>query len=314
MVVRDLWVGADVRWSGPETVNRGVPLHPGDRAVVVDAGRHHVTSFSTLYVPVGTRPPRPGRGVTIRLAEGDEVTVPRKRLELVPPNHPLRPEPDGEQAAWWLDQLEPWGEQGTLVSSLVPSTLPAVCQVLHPWSDPDDEPISWRAAARQLGFRSVTDLDRTREMYSIPAAEAAGLSASPGQLDTFTAGALVEVLASATTTPDDVFVAVWQGWGNAPAQRFPGAAHLETQGRGHFLLRGPLTGALSSVAVAGPEQPAAGLWWPADRTWFVATEIEFEWTFVAGSSKLIESLRTDDRLEVTSTSFDAPANLAAEPA
>lgn len=45
---------------------------------------------------------------------------------LVPPDHPLRPEPDGEQAAWWLDQLEPWGEHSTLVNSLVPATLPAV--------------------------------------------------------------------------------------------------------------------------------------------------------------------------------------------
>lgn len=314
MVVRDLWVGADVRWSGPEAVRSGVPLHPGDRAVVVDAGRHHVTWFSSLYVPVGTRPPRPGRGVTIRLAEGDEVTVSRKHLELAPPDHPLGPEPDDGQADWWLDQLEPWGEQGISVSSLIPSTLPAACQVLHPWSDSDDEPISWRAAAQQLGFRSVTDLDRTREMHSIPAAEAAGLSASPGQLDTFTAGALIEVLANATTTPDDAFVAIWEGWGNVPGQRFPGAAHLKTQGRGHFLLRGPLTGALSSVAVAGRDQPATGLWWPADRAWFVATEVEFEWTFVAGRPTLIDRVLTDDRIEAAAISFDAPADLAVEPA
>lgn len=314
MVVRDLWLGADVRWSGPETVRGGVRLRPGDRAVVVDAGRHHVTSFSSLYVPVGTRPPRPGRGVTIRLAGGDETTVPRKHLELVPPLHPLRPEPDGDQAAWWLDQLETWGEQGIPVSSLVPSTLPAACQVLHRWLDPDGEPMSWRAAARQLGFGSVTDLDRTRDRDAIPAAEAAGLATSPGQLDTFTAGALIEVLATATTTPDDVFVAIWEGWGDVPAQRFPGAAHLETQGRGHFLLRGPLTGALSPVSVGGTEQPAAGLWWPADRSWFVATEIDFEWTFVAGSSTLIDRLVADDRIEVAPVSFYAPANLAAEPA
>jgi hypothetical protein len=117
-----------------------------------------------LYHHAGTRPPRPSRGVRIRLTSGDEVTVPRKHLELVPPDHPLSPEPDGTQAAWWLEQLEPWGEHDLSVSSLVPSGLPAVCQVLHPWWGTDAEPISWRSAASQLGFASVTDFDRSREM------------------------------------------------------------------------------------------------------------------------------------------------------
>jgi hypothetical protein len=313
LVVRDLWAGADVRWAGPETTRKGVRLRPGERAVVTDAGRHHVTSFGSLYSPAGTRPPRPGRGVRIRLASGDEVTVPRKHLELIPPDHPLTPEPDGTQAAWWLEQLAPWGEQGLPVSSLVPASLAAVCQVLHPWWGSGPEPISWRAAASQLGFASVTDFDRSREVFSIPAAQEAGLSASCGELDAGVASAFVDLLTDATTTPDNVFVAVWDGWGDVPAQRFPGAAHLDTEGRGHFLLRGPLTGVLSSVAASNIDRPAAGLWWPADRAWFVATEIDFEWTFVAGTQTLMQSMLDDERLEVASTSFDAPANRAFEP-
>ena len=311
-MVGDLWAGADVRWKGPETVRRGVRLHPGDRAVVTDAGRHHVPSFQ-VYATGGTRPPRPGRGVTIRLAGGAEVAVPRQHLELVPPDHPLTPEPDGTLAAWWLEQLDPWGQQGVPVSSLVPSSLPAVCQVLHPWWGTDPAPISWRAAATQLGFRSITDFDSSREMSCIPAAQDAGLWAPCGELDTFTVRALIDILTGATTTPDDVFVGVWEGWGDVPAQRFPGAARLDTPGRGHFLLRGPLTGVLSSVAVSIGDRPAAGLWWPADRAWFVATEIDFEWTFVAGDPTLMESLFADDRLEVAPTAFDAAANRAAEP-
>jgi hypothetical protein len=313
LVVRDLWAGADVQWAGPETTRKGVRLRPGERAVVTDAGRHHVTSFGSLYSPAWARPPRLGRVVRIRLASGDEVMVPREHLELVPPDHPLTPEPDGTQAAWWLEQLDPWGEKGLPVSSLVPANLAAVCQLLHPWWGSGPEPISWRAAAAQLGFASVTDFDSSREMFSIPAAQEAGLSASCGELDAGVASALVDLLAEATTTPDDVFVAVWDGWGDVPVQRFPGAAHLDTEGRGHFLLRGPLTGVLSSVAASNNDRPAAGLWWPADRAWFVATEIDFEWTFVSGDPTLMEGLRADERLEVASTSFDAPANRAAEP-
>ncbi len=313
MVVRDLWAGADVRWSGPEAVRRGVRLHPDDRAVVVDPGRHRVGSFSSLYHPAGTRPPRPRRGVTIRLAEGGEVTVARKHLELIAPDHPLAPEPDGTPAAWWLEQLEPWGREALPVSSLVPSGFRSVCQVLHPWWGPDAVPTSWRSLARQLDFPSVTALDATREMFSIRAAEDAGYSSSPGEPDMGTAETLVEILAGHTTSPEDAFVAVWEGWGDVPPQRFPGAARLDTQARGHFLLRGPLAGVLRSVDVSSYDRPAAGLWWPADRAWFAATEIEFEWTFVAGDQALIDRLLTDDRLEVAQTTFDAAANLAAEP-
>ncbi|HEV2811036.1 MAG TPA: hypothetical protein VGV93_11660 [Acidimicrobiales bacterium] len=127
------------------------------------------------------------------------------------------------------------------------------------------------------------------------------------------AATLVDVLSEGTTTPDDVFVAVWEGWGDVPTQRFPGAAHLDTQARRHFLLRGPLGGVLTSVAASHHHRSAAGLWWPADRAWFVSTEIDFEWTFVAGSDELVDRLIDEERLEAARTTFDAAANRAAQP-
>jgi hypothetical protein len=96
-------------------------------------------------------------------------------------------------------------------------------------------------------------------------------------------------------------------------QRFPGAARIGTPNRGHFLLRGPLVGVLSSVAASGHRQSTSGLWWPADRAWFVATEIDHEWTFVAGQQSLIDQLQADRRLEVVTTALDAPAGDAIEP-
>ena len=269
MLTRDLWPGADVRWIGPDTERHGVRLRPGDLGVVVDAGRHQVTSFSAMHDVEGARRPRPGRGVTVRLAGRATVSVPRKHLKLVAPDHPLAPEPDGTLADWWLQQLRPWGRQGIPVDAFVPSSFAAVGQVLHP--------------------------------------------ASPGELDQTMAAALVDVLTEATTTPDDVFVAVWEGWGDVPPQRFPGAARLDIPGRGHFLLRGPLRGVLASVAASVHDRLAAGLWWPADRAWFVSTEIDFEWTFVAGTDEVVDRLIDDDRLEVARTAFDAAANQAGEP-
>jgi hypothetical protein len=317
-VERDLWDGAKVRWVGAAAEVDGVRLEPGDRAVVVDAGRHHVTSLRLLTRSARPAATREAHGVMIWLVGGAEVTVARANLKVVAPEHPLAPEPDRTHASWWLEQLQPWGRQGVPVNSLVPANLPAVCQILHPWWGRASEPVRWRQLAQQHGFGGVRELDESRgqdptRADTIPAATQAGLQAGTGELDQLTAVALVDVLAGHTTTPDDVFVAVWVGWGDMARQWFPGAAHVETQGRGHFLLRGPLSGVLTSVRESPIHQPAAGLWWPADRAWFVATEIDFEWTFVAGSDQLAQRLLTDDRLEVARVSFDAPANCAADP-
>jgi hypothetical protein len=311
VVERDLWNGADVRWVGPETSRAGIALRPGDRAVVIDAGRHHVTSFGSLYAASGTKRPRPGRGVTVRLHGGTEVTVPRRHLELLPPGHPLTPEPDGGHAAWWLHQLDDWGPEGVPVSAFVPASLPAVCQVLHPWFGSDGEPIRWHTLADDPGVAELGKRSQTRDGLVHAFATQSGLGGNAGELDAVTAAGLVDVLGRSTTTPDDVFVAVWEGWGDVPPQRFPGAARLNTPSRGHFLLRGPLTGVLVSVTASGFDRPTAGLWWPADLAWFVATEIDLEWTFVAGDTELVERLLDDERLEVIRTTFDAPANHAA---
>jgi hypothetical protein len=40
------------------------------------------------------------------------------------------------------------------------------------------------------------------------------------------------------------------------------------------------------------------IWWPDDRAWFVATEVDYAWTYVAGPRRLADALLSDDRLEV----------------
>ncbi len=123
--------------------------------LVLDAGRHQMTSLSALSAATGRWPPRPGRSVTIRLADGAQVAVPRQYLELVAPDHPLLPEPDGARAGWWLEQLDPWDRTGSPVSSFVPSSFPAVRQVLHRWRAPIGEPIRWRTLAEHPGIAEL---------------------------------------------------------------------------------------------------------------------------------------------------------------
>jgi len=55
------------------------------------------------------------------------------------------------------------------------------------------------------------------------------------------------------------------------------------------------------------EDQSPNLWWPDDRAWFVATDIDYAWTYIGGSTELIDQLLADDRLEVL------PARLTEKP-
>lgn len=300
------WTGADVVWSGPAFTEGEHRVARGDRAVVVDAGRHHVSSFGMLAR--GRR--RARRGVVIRVGDEVDVEVDPRHLELVAPDHPLRPEPDGEVATWWLDHLEPYAMPLT-VASFVPRSFGSVVRVLHPWRDPDGQPAPWEQVAADVGYGHVAQLDRRFGAIMIGEADAPAGYDEPemGGLWHDTAEVMVELLGDATSTPDDVFVAVWEGWGDTPPARFPGAARLPTHARGHFLLRGPLRGVLESVsATTAGARPAAGIWWPADCTWFVHSEIDFPWTFVAGDSDLARTIHQHPALETQATHHDGSAN------
>ena len=50
-------------------------------------------------------------------------------------------------------------------------------------------------------------------------------------------------------------------------------------------MRGPIDLAAVNLAEE-PSEQSASLWWPADRAWFVATDIDLVTTFVGGSRGL----------------------------
>jgi len=46
------------------------------------------------------------------------------------------------------------------------------------------------------------------------------------------------------------------------------------------------------------------LWWPDDRSWCVATEIDLPWTYVGGAEAVIEDILDDPRLAAAPMSLD----------
>ena len=82
---------------------------------------------------------------------------------------------------------------------------------------------------------------------------------------------------------------------NAPPD-YRTAPRVEIPHRKYFLYHGNIDGAI--VLDRDSTLPLmANMWWPEDRAWFVATEIDFAWTFVGGTRELIDRVLKDSRLE-----------------
>ena len=140
---------------------------------------------------------------------------------------------------------------------------------------------------------------------------------------------LVEHLAVATTTRDECYFAVWEGFGiGVTVVRFDAGTSaaekrewwarqprppawksreptLELPDRRYHVFRGPIEGATTSLSGSPIGFQSANLWWPADHAWCVATEIDFAWTIVGGSRSCIDAILRDPRLRATETTSGA---------
>lgn len=153
-----------------------------------------------------------------------------------------------------------------------------------------------------------------------------------GNLDADDVDALVPLLASATGAPDRCHYALWDGWGWvhrgsitawAPGQDSDGAASVEQAldgamrpvwtfaaacpvepwwgGRDMILFDGPVD-AVGTIGHAMPFQTAIERqcpqwWWPDDRAWFVGSEIDHAWTYVAGPRSLVDQILASPQWE-----------------
>src|SRR5262249_14090550 len=118
-------------------------------------------------------------------------------------------------------------------------------------------------------------------------------------------------LRSATSTPDRCWFCVWNGWGwlhvsdgaiaglagEPPGwrdllveieQMTASAPLVGDQHREYHLLSGPIDAVVDSSPRALGYYQAPSLWWPDDRAWIVASGIDHWWTYMGGTTSVIE--------------------------
>jgi len=123
-----------------------------------------------------------------------------------------------------------------------------------------------------------------------------------GKLPVEQLAAVAGILAGHTAAPEDCIAGLWEGWGWISMSR----PRLELPGRGYLLF---------GCAVREFEDPDWGarsgwdslygrFWgqtpnqlWPEDRSWFLASEVDFDSTLIGGSLALVAELLAHPALE-----------------
>jgi hypothetical protein len=204
--------------------------------------------------------------------------------------------------ARWIEDSAPKYDWAT-VGAIMPEGFDAYARVLHPayrrTGPYEQEPVSWAEVAAMTG-RAIHPLAQFAKIAGIEDLNGRpewGERPDEGDLPREVALPLQRILGSFTEHADGCWFCMWVGWGDLDLlegydeDSYP---HVKMPGREYLLVHGPLT-MLTEVGANGGNDPS--IWWPDDRAWCVATEIDLDSTYVGGSAECIAALMADPALE-----------------
>ncbi|TQS43982.1 hypothetical protein [Cryptosporangium phraense] len=195
--------------------------------------------------------------------------------------------------AAWIETTLAAAPPGT-VAAMVPSVFAAYARVLPPTYAPDDEARHrWSEIAASRGVTLGEDV----RFDDLVAGDGRWGRPSDGGLDARETALLSDVLARFTDTPEEAFFCLWEGFGLDETEAWKDrSTRVRAPHRNYHLLSGPVSAAAS---LPDPiEWRCASLWWPADRSWLVATDIDGYLTYVGGPGAAIEALVEHEDLDV----------------
>jgi hypothetical protein len=246
---------------------------------------------------------------------------------------------DVHQADWIASRLAPW--QGVYpITIVIPDGFEAYARVLHPVDVPDDggSLVRWADVAAWSGLPLRADAQF--HSIALPPFDPGrpypfdGQSPRTGTLLTEDASALAAIARGWTSTPDDCWFCVGDGFGwdgdsvtavftadgEPPAEvvkeprQDPVPAQIRAgprvglPNREYLLYRGPGEDVTATATLNHAWGQCASLWWPADHAWCVASDVDLPWTYVGGPRGLIDAILADDLIEALPASPDDPVS------
>ena len=221
---------------------------------------------------------------------------------------------DVSEAAWIEESLSDFAK----VRSLLPGGLAAYARVFHPayLDHRQEQPVRWSTVASwtgrtvhpQMQFERIANLSEdTGALYKDPPW---GSLPQHGSIPENESRTLVDVLTEFTTTPGDCRFCLWEGYGYLDQRLYKARSRVKTPGRDYLLFRGAIDAFMSFLNRDGPfwgDSP--NIWWPKDRAWCVATDIDLFDTYVGGTKECIEALLSNPDLETLPASLDADVSI-----
>jgi len=227
-------------------------------------------------------------------------------------------------ADWISNRLHPFDQHDA--GSVIPAGFAAYARILHPawrWETDGALKIRWGMISEWTGrvVHPQVQFHELSQSWARPGILHGRSVDLPheGSLPADDLVALTEILADDSDTPDHCWFCLWDGYGcvnagraftplvsNAGDERehhlpqvIPATVlagpRVRLPARDYLLYHGPLT--VASAFCSYPSYQSPNLWWPDDRTWCVASEIDLSSTYVGGSARLIKRILADQRLE-----------------
>jgi hypothetical protein len=230
-----------------------------------------------------------------------------------------------ENADWIASRLHPFKAYD--VGAVVPTGFAAYARILHPAFTRERE-VRWAEVARWSGRVIHPEVQFHALVPPLPldaiGTEPFNFPPRIGVLPESHVRTLAELLSGHTTTKDKCWFCLWDGYGyfnegaiavfrayrDSLAGRFarwrhehvrasfrrarrrviPGRRVTPNPQRSYLLFRG-------SVNQAPGWEDGPNIWWPDDRRWCVASEIDLPYTYIGGSKELIEEIVEHPALE-----------------
>ena len=227
----------------------------------------------------------------------------------------------------WVE--EAFGGHFAHVEALVPRGYEAYARLLHPALTQEHWPVRWSTIAEWSGKTYHTLMSFKGISVPKPGYGSTGKPwAYEPEEDVRGLEDIVALscfLADYTGTPDEYYFAVWDGYGGfsagasalmttsggiplLPPADVERAKRIKGVGREYLLYSGPAS--FNDFDFPGLDGP--NIWWPADRSWCVSTDIDLDSTYIGASEECVERLLSHPSLEALRTTSDAPVYMAAD--
>ena len=195
-----------------------------------------------------------------------------------------------ENADWIAPRLHPFKAYD--VGAVVPTGFAAYARILHPAFTRERE-VRWAEVATWSGRVIHPEVQFHALGPSLPldaiGTEPFVFPPRSGVLPESQVRALAGLLSRFTSTTGNCWFCLWEGYGYFESKQAARRVIPNPQ-RSYFLFSG-------SIDRAGGWQDGPNLWWPDDRAWCVASEIDLPYTYVGGSKELIAQVIQHPGLE-----------------